>query len=113
MSVACKARSNVTAAIAKQRLIRYGANHQTRRKLATYKNSNEDSNSTINNVANIRKSVAGSSRKQVTVLNDDGRVQWTQLTAREKVARVTQQSFNFALIVVGVIATVRVIRFEY
>jgi hypothetical protein len=46
------------------------------------------------------------SRRQVTVINDDGRVNWSDLSGREKVARSTQQSFNFGLVVVGVIMTV-------
>lgn len=44
--------------------------------------------------------------KRVTVFNDDGRVNWGQLTTGEKIARTTQQSFNFTLIAGGAIATV-------
>lgn len=42
-----------------------------------------------------------SSRKQVTIGNDDGRVPWGQLSAGEKAARTTQQTFNFGLILAG------------
>ena len=45
-------------------------------------------------------------RKTVTVLNDDGRVPWKDLTAGEKFARSSQQSFNFSLIVVGLVMAV-------
>ncbi|KAI9742907.1 MAG: mitochondrial import inner membrane translocase subunit tim21 [Claussenomyces sp. TS43310] len=44
-------------------------------------------------------------RKTVTVLNDDGRVAWGNLSASEKVARTTQQSFNFGLIILGAVLT--------
>jgi import inner membrane translocase subunit TIM21 len=43
----------------------------------------------------------------VTVSNDDGRVPWTDLRAREKLARGTQQSFNLLVIVAGLGLTVR------
>src|SRR5579871_6275976 len=46
-------------------------------------------------------------RKAVTVLNDNGRVAWGDLSAKEKAARMTQQSFNFGVIITGVILTVR------
>ena len=45
-------------------------------------------------------------RKAVTAFNDDGRVAWGNLTAREKVARTTQQSFNFSFILIGAVLTV-------
>ncbi len=48
-----------------------------------------------------------SSRKQVTIRNDDGRVQWRDLTVGEKAARTTQQTFNFGIILVGLGMTVR------
>jgi mitochondrial import inner membrane translocase subunit TIM21 len=47
-----------------------------------------------------------SSRRQVTVTNDDGRVQWSDLSAREKAARTTQQTFNFGIVIVGAVMTV-------
>lgn len=47
-----------------------------------------------------------SSRKQVTVRNDDGRVQWNDLTVGEKAARTTQQTFNLGVIVLGLGMTV-------
>ncbi|QMW35348.1 hypothetical protein G4B84_010839, partial [Aspergillus flavus NRRL3357] len=40
-------------------------------------------------------------RRNVTVLSDDGRYEWGELTGREKVARATQQSFNFVIILAG------------
>jgi import inner membrane translocase subunit TIM21 len=46
-------------------------------------------------------------RKAVTAFNDDGRVAWGDLSAREKVARTTQQSFNFSFIILGAVLTVR------
>jgi len=49
----------------------------------------------------------------VTILNDDGRVRWGDLTATEKVARTTQQSFNFTLIAGGAAATVAVFTLLY
>src|SRR4051794_40334212 len=45
-------------------------------------------------------------RKAVTAFNDDGRVAWGDLTAREKVARTAQQSFNFSFIIIGAVLTV-------
>ncbi|KAI1853229.1 hypothetical protein JX266_001935 [Neoarthrinium moseri] len=44
-------------------------------------------------------------RRTVTPFNDDGQVPWHQLSAGEKTARATQQSFNFGLIVTGVVLT--------
>ncbi|KAL8946398.1 MAG: hypothetical protein Q9222_007201 [Ikaeria aurantiellina] len=45
------------------------------------------------------------SRKQVTVANDDGRVEWKDLSVREKAARTTQQSFNLGVILTGLLMT--------
>ncbi|KAI4142362.1 MAG: hypothetical protein LQ341_003236 [Variospora aurantia] len=45
------------------------------------------------------------SRKQVTVTNDDGRVHWKELSVKEKVARTTQQTFNFGIILTGLLMT--------
>jgi import inner membrane translocase subunit TIM21 len=45
------------------------------------------------------------SHKQVTTFNDDGRVRWSELSVREKAARSTQQSFNFLVIIAGVVMT--------
>jgi import inner membrane translocase subunit TIM21 len=45
-------------------------------------------------------------RKAVTTFNDDGRVAWGDLTAREKAARTTQQTFNFSFIILGAVLTV-------
>ncbi|GME59070.1 Mitochondrial inner membrane translocase complex subunit Tim21 [Neofusicoccum parvum] len=48
---------------------------------------------------------SSSTRRQVTVANDDGHVRWGDLSAREKAARSTQQSFNFMVVIAGVLAT--------
>lgn len=45
-------------------------------------------------------------RKAVTPFNDDGRVSWGDLTAGEKAARTTQQTFNFGMILLGAVLTV-------
>lgn len=45
-------------------------------------------------------------RKLVTVLGDNGKVQWKDLSIREKAARTTQQSFNLGVIVTGLLMTV-------
>lgn len=44
-------------------------------------------------------------RRAVTALNDDGSVPWGDLSAGEKAARTTQQSFNFGLILLGAVLT--------
>lgn len=45
------------------------------------------------------------SRRSVTPFNDDGRVPWTDLSAREKTGRAAQQTFNFGMVIVGVVLT--------
>ncbi|MCJ1434570.1 mitochondrial import inner membrane translocase subunit tim21 [Xylographa pallens] len=45
------------------------------------------------------------SRKQVTVANDDGRVNWKDLTTREKAARTTQKTFHLGVILTGLVMT--------
>jgi import inner membrane translocase subunit TIM21 len=50
-------------------------------------------------------SSSSSSRKHVTVINDDGRVRWSDLSVGEKAARTTQQSFNFVVVIAGVVLT--------
>ncbi|ROT40573.1 import inner membrane translocase subunit tim-21 [Sodiomyces alkalinus F11] len=47
----------------------------------------------------------GSKRRTVTPFNDDGRVPWSELSASEKASRATQQSFNFGLILLGIVCT--------
>ncbi|KAK0637104.1 TIM21-domain-containing protein [Bombardia bombarda] len=42
-------------------------------------------------------------RRAVTPFNDDGHVPWTSLSKGEKAARATQQTFNFGLVVMGVL----------
>ena len=53
------------------------------------------------------KSKTTPSRRQVTVVNDDGHIRWRDLSVREKTARTTQQSFNFLIVLTGIIMTVR------
>jgi import inner membrane translocase subunit TIM21 len=45
-------------------------------------------------------------RRAVTPFNDDGRVPWGELSAGEKAARTTQQTFNFGFIILGAMLTV-------
>jgi import inner membrane translocase subunit TIM21 len=51
--------------------------------------------------------------RQVTTFNDDGRVRWGDLSIREKGARSTQQSFNFLVIIAGVLMTGAVAQLLY
>ena len=51
-------------------------------------------------------STNSTSRKHVTVVNDDGRVRWGELSAREKAARTTQQGINLVVVIAGVALTV-------
>lgn len=55
------------------------------------------------------KGPSTSKRRGVTVLSDDGRYGWGELTGREKVARATQQSVNFVVVLAGAVLTVSVI----
>ncbi|RFU74202.1 mitochondrial import inner membrane translocase subunit tim21 [Trichoderma arundinaceum] len=45
------------------------------------------------------------SRRRVTPFNDTGFVPWSELSATEKAARATQQSYNFGMIIVGLVLT--------
>jgi hypothetical protein len=54
----------------------------------------------------LGKNSTNSRRRAVTPFNDDGFVPWSELSAAEKASRATQQSFNFGLVVVGVVLTV-------
>jgi hypothetical protein len=51
-------------------------------------------------------SAAESRRRSVTPFNDDGHVPWTELSAGEKTARAAQQTFNFGMVIVGLVLTV-------
>ena len=42
-------------------------------------------------------------------MSDDGRVQWGDLSRGEKVARTTQQSFNFLIVLAGAVLTVWIV----
>lgn len=50
-------------------------------------------------------------RKAITVTSDDGRLHWSELSAREKAARSTQQSVNFVIVAAGAAGTVRLWQF--
>ncbi|OJJ46612.1 hypothetical protein ASPZODRAFT_66881 [Penicilliopsis zonata CBS 506.65] len=47
----------------------------------------------------------GPTRKTISVLSDDGRIQWGDLSGREKVSRATQQSVNFMVVLAGAVLT--------
>jgi import inner membrane translocase subunit TIM21 len=47
-----------------------------------------------------------SRRRSVTPFNDTGFVPWSELSVSEKAARATQQSFNFGMVIVGIVLTV-------
>ncbi|KAL7629073.1 mitochondrial import inner membrane translocase subunit tim21 [Parahypoxylon ruwenzoriense] len=53
----------------------------------------------------LGKDQPASKRKAVTPFNDDGYVPWHQLSVTEKASRATQQSFNFGLVIVGLVLT--------
>ncbi|KAF2877508.1 TIM21-domain-containing protein [Massariosphaeria phaeospora] len=42
-------------------------------------------------------------RRRVTVTNDTGSVRWSELSPAEKAARTTQQSFNFVVVITGLV----------
>ncbi|KAJ5725638.1 L-galactonate dehydratase [Penicillium malachiteum] len=44
-------------------------------------------------------------RRNITVLSDDGRYEWGELSGGEKFSRATQQSFNFLIVIAGVVLT--------
>lgn len=46
-------------------------------------------------------------RRAVTPFNDNGSVPWNELSGTGKVSRATQQTFNFGLVVVGMVMTVK------
>ncbi|GAM40224.1 hypothetical protein TCE0_038f12404 [Talaromyces pinophilus] len=56
---------------------------------------------------------SGPTRKQISVMSDDGRYRWSELSGKEKVARATQQSFNFVIVIVGVVMTGGVLTLLY
>ncbi|KAK3319325.1 TIM21-domain-containing protein [Apodospora peruviana] len=67
-------------------------------------------------VANRRRHASTSNeskRRAVTPFNDDGHVPWTNLSAGEKTARATQQTFNFGMVIVGLVLTGGVSYFLY
>ena len=61
---------------------------------------------TVRSYASHEGASSTSRRRQITVTSDDGRINWGDLSAREKAARTTQQSFNFLIIVAGALGTV-------
>ncbi|KAJ5542436.1 hypothetical protein N7535_004856 [Penicillium sp. DV-2018c] len=52
-------------------------------------------------------------KKSVTVFSDDGRVKWGDLSRGEKLARTTQQSFNFIFVLAGAVLTGGVLTLFY
>ncbi|CAH0048720.1 unnamed protein product [Clonostachys solani] len=48
---------------------------------------------------------SASRRRSVTPFNDTGFVPWSELSVSEKAARATQQSFNFGMVIVGIVLT--------
>jgi hypothetical protein len=50
-------------------------------------------------------SAPGPARRSVTIANDTGRVPWSELSWRERGARTTQQSANFAVVILGIVMT--------
>ena len=50
---------------------------------------------------------AGPKRRTVTAFNDDGNVPWNELSSTEKASRATQQTYNFGMIIIGLVLTVR------
>lgn len=61
---------------------------------------------TQNSLGSAAAAASGPKRRTVTPFNDDGHVPWADLSAGEKTARAAQQSFNFGLIIVGIVLTV-------
>jgi hypothetical protein len=45
-------------------------------------------------------------RKQITIVSDDGRVQWGALSTREKVTRTAQKTFHLGIVLTGLVMTV-------
>ncbi|KAK7755192.1 mitochondrial import inner membrane translocase subunit tim21 [Diatrype stigma] len=58
-------------------------------------------------------SSGGPKRKAITPFSDTGFVPWKELSAAEKASRATQQSFNFGVVVLGVVMTGGVAYFLY
>ncbi|KIX96635.1 uncharacterized protein Z520_07901 [Fonsecaea multimorphosa CBS 102226] len=56
---------------------------------------------------------SSSGRRAVTVTTDDGRYTWNELSAGEKAARGTQQTFNFVLVSLGLVGTITIIYLLY
>lgn len=91
--------SNAASVLFRSRSAAYPRTAQLARLYATYRdvggNSKEPGSS-----SNRPK------KRGVGVLADDGRYEWGELTVREKFARATQQSVNFAVVCVGAVLTV-------
>jgi len=66
-----------------------------------------------NALSRAATSSSGPTRKQISVINDDGSVSWSDLSARERVSRATQQTFNFAIVIIGVVMTGGAFTFLY
>ncbi|KAF6813743.1 mitochondrial import inner membrane translocase subunit Tim [Colletotrichum sojae] len=55
----------------------------------------------------------GPKRKTITPFSDTGAIPWSELSAGEKAARATQQTFNLGLILAGLVVTGGVAYFLY
>ena len=55
-------------------------------------------------------STSAPKRRAVTPFNDNGSVPWSELSGSGKISRATQQTFNFGLVVVGMVLTVQITR---
>ncbi|KOS17776.1 Mitochondrial import inner membrane translocase subunit TIM21 [Escovopsis weberi] len=53
----------------------------------------------------VAASSSGAKRRSVTPFNDSGFVPWNELSAAEKAGRATQQTFNFGMVVAGLVLT--------
>ncbi|KAJ9209501.1 hypothetical protein DTO166G4_8900 [Paecilomyces variotii] len=60
---------------------------------------------THSNLGRDGSAPGGTRRRQITVMSDDGRLPWSELSGTEKAARATQQSFNFVVVLIGAVMT--------
>lgn len=87
---------------------------KTQRTLArSYATQHQSTSSSSSSSSSSSPSSAAARRRSVTPFNDDGGVPWTELSGREKTARAAQQTFNFGMVIVGVVLTGGVCYFLY
>lgn len=91
-----RATSNAATALFRTSSAAFPRTAQLARLYATYRDTGEGAG----------KGSSAPKRRGVTVLSDDGRYEWGELTRGEKVARATQQSVNFVVVLVGAVLTV-------